>query len=363
MFIEVTDNLNEKGGDDVIFVDSSKIEPVAVKEEHPKILDLQENGISIIKVKKENSASPRKSAHECAENERTQIILKKNKTKQILNPIIQVPTHRILKVNLKPVINVQPRQLSKPGPKPRIRRLAYDPLARLPCKICQKTIHTSNMKKHVETHDKKIVTCHICGKVVKSTGLRSHIFYFHKCKENEYICDQCGKHFRYRSKFKLHMKKEHGGTKDFECTICGRRFFERMYLTKHIDMKHMKLRPHICEFCGKGFSGRHALRTHVRQHTNEAPYQCNFCGKGFRQRVSLKGHLKNRHKIEEENKVFCDTCGKGFASAVALDVHARLHAEIKCLWCSDTFAEKQYLEQHVFTLHPDASKDNVVDNG
>lgn len=119
-------------------------------------------------------------------------------------------------------------------------------------------------------------------------------------------------------------------------------------------MKHMKMRPHICEYCGKGFSGKHALRTHIRQHTNEAPFQCNFCGDRFRQRVSLRGHLKSRHKIEEENKVFCDTCGKGFATAIALDVHSRLHSEIKCPWCSDTFAEKSYLEQHLSTTHPNA---------
>lgn len=119
-------------------------------------------------------------------------------------------------------------------------------------------------------------------------------------------------------------------------------------------MKHMKMRPHICEYCGKGFSGKHALCTHIRQHTNEAPFQCNFCGDRFRQRVSLRGHLKSRHKIQEENKVFCDTCGKGFATAIALDVHSRLHSEIKCPWCSDTFAEKSYLEQHLATTHPNA---------
>ena len=116
-------------------------------------------------------------------------------------------------------------------------------------------------------------------------------------------------------------------------------------------MKHMKLRPHICEYCGKGFSGKHALRTHVRQHTNEAPYQCNLCGEGFRQRVSLRGHLKNKHNIEEENKVFCKTCNKGFASSVALDVHCRLHDEIKCSYCSDTFVEKEYLDQHMQSTH------------
>lgn len=138
--------------------------------------------------------------------------------------------------------------------------------------------------------------------------------------------------------------------------------FVAVYLTKHINMKHMKLRPHICEYCGKGFSGRQALRTHVRQHTNEAPYHCNLCGERFRQRVSLRGHLKSRHSVEEENTVFCEICGKGFASDVALDVHSRLHSEIKCPWCTDTFADKNYLDQHVNTIHQNIP-DSVVEDG
>jgi len=328
-------------------VGSSKIEPVAVKE-HPKILDsLCKNGISIIKVNKTNRASLIKSASGLANNVRAQILLKKTKTKPILNPRIQVPAHRILKVNLKPVSSVQPRQLHKP----RKRRSTYDPLAREPCKICQKIIQTTNMKKHVEIHDEKIVTCHICGKVVKYTSLRSHIFYFHKCKENEYICDQCGRHFRYRTKFKLHMKKEHGGTKDFECTICGRRFFEKKFLTKHIDSHHKKIRPYICDSCGKNFSTRHALRVHSRQHTESAPYSCDRCGQSFRQNVSLKTHRKQAHAIYEDESVICEECGKGFASKVALASHFRLHERKKCPHCTEFFIQDEYMERHINEQH------------
>lgn len=132
-----------------------------------------------------------------------------------------------------------------------------------------------------------------------------------------------------------------------------------MYLAKHINMKHMKMRPHICEFCGKGYSGRHALRTHRRQHTNEAPYRCEFCARSFRQRVSLRGHLKTVHHVEEENTVVCDKCGKGFTTIVALNSHTRLHTEVKCSFCSDTFADLIYLDQHISAVHPNTSKDNA----
>ncbi|XP_066150186.1 PR domain zinc finger protein 5-like isoform X1 [Euwallacea fornicatus] len=218
------------------------------------------------------------------------------------------------------------------------------------CPVCDKTIRSAYLKKHIALHDATPAMCEVCGITCKNTvSLRMHIFYYHK--QGLAICDDCGKTFKTKTKLLYHQRKDHTKERNFKCETCGKGFFTKLYLTKHVNMKHMKLRPHICEYCGKGFSGKHALRTHIRQHTNETPYHCDFCGKSFRQRVSLRGHLKSHHRVEEENTVFCSTCGKGFATDMALDVHMRLHTEIKCPLCSDTFAEKSYLEQHIATSH------------
>ncbi|XP_076274127.1 uncharacterized protein LOC143205021 [Rhynchophorus ferrugineus] len=230
------------------------------------------------------------------------------------------------------------------------------------CPVCDKQIRSTYLKKHMALHEQTPVICEVCGQTCKNAcSLRMHFFYYHK-NPSFCVCEDCGRSFRTKTKLLYHQRKDHTKERNYKCETCGKSFFLKIYLTKHINMKHMKLRPHICEYCGKGFSGRHALRTHVRQHTNEAPYHCNLCGERFKQRVSLRGHLKSRHSVEEENTVFCDTCGKGFASDVALDVHSRLHSEIKCPWCTDTFADKNYLEQHINTMHQNIPN-NVVEDG
>ncbi|XP_066246982.1 zinc finger protein 260-like [Euwallacea similis] len=229
------------------------------------------------------------------------------------------------------------------------------------CPICNKTIRSEYLKKHISLHNALPAVCEICGVTRKNqNSLRMHIFYYHK--QGLTACKDCGKTFRTKTKLLYHQRKVHTKERDFKCEICGKGFFAKTYLTKHISMRHMKERPEICEYCGKDFSSKHALRTHIRQHTNETPYHCNFCGEGFRQRVSLKGHLKSRHKIEEKNTEFCEICGKGFATDVALEIHMRLHFEIKCPLCSDSFADQSYLDLHIGTNHVEEGLSSSVND-
>ncbi|XP_060530427.1 zinc finger protein 567-like [Cylas formicarius] len=221
------------------------------------------------------------------------------------------------------------------------------------CPICEKLIRSTYLRKHLSMHTSPPVICEICGVTCKNAAsLKMHNFYYHKSPAF-CVCEDCGRSFRTKTKLLYHQRKDHTKERNFKCETCGKAFFLKMYLTKHINMKHMKLRPYICEYCGKGFSGKHALRTHVRQHTNETPFPCTLCGERFRQKVSLRGHMKSVHSIEEESNFFCDECGKGFATNTALDVHSRLHNEMKCPHCSDTFAEKNYLDHHIQAVHVD----------
>ncbi|CAG9766645.1 unnamed protein product [Ceutorhynchus assimilis] len=229
------------------------------------------------------------------------------------------------------------------------------------CPVCAKQVRSAYLKKHMLVHIEAPVICEVCGVTCKnSISLRMHFVYYHNSAQ--IICEDCGKSFKTKTKLMYHQRKDHIKERNHKCETCGKCFFEKIYLTKHINMKHMKLRPHICEYCGKGFSGKHALRTHIRQHTKEAPYQCTFCKEGFRQRVSLRAHLRSRHNVQEKNDKFCDVCGKGFATAMALDVHARLHAEIKCPHCPDTFADETYLGFHLSSKHPEVDLSETLVN-
>lgn len=221
------------------------------------------------------------------------------------------------------------------------------------CDICNAVIRTDNFRKHLMLHNAAPMSCKLCGATCKNIeSLRGHVYYQHKMKADTYVCEECGKKFRTKYKFALHKKKEHTGLRAFKCETCGKGFFTKGNLMTHDRMTHQKLRPHICEFCGTGFSSPYALKTHKRQHTDEKPFVCEFCDEGFRQKVSLRSHLKSKHGFEEPKEAVCQQCGKGFANTYALNIHERLHLNAeKCDLCSDSFAEKEYLKNHLKQVH------------
>ncbi|CAH1983895.1 unnamed protein product [Acanthoscelides obtectus] len=218
------------------------------------------------------------------------------------------------------------------------------------CSICNLVLMKTNMKKHMLRHKDTPAICHLCGLTYKNVeSLRTHIYYQH-LEVNAFICEECGRKFKKQSALNVHKNKVHTGERNFKCATCGKTFFTKKYLKSH-EMTHKKLRPCICEYCNVGFSTRHALKIHRRQHTNEKPFVCDKCDESFRQRVSLRNHLKSKHAIEEAKEFVCSECGRGFATDYALNIHRRLHAFLKCEVCSESFADREYLYNHMKEAH------------
>nr|CAI5832459.1 unnamed protein product [Callosobruchus analis] len=220
------------------------------------------------------------------------------------------------------------------------------------CEICNRVTRSDNFRKHLMLHSSGPSVCNLCGATCKNIeSLRGHMFYQHRNSSDAYVCEECGKRFKIKYKFLLHKTKVHTGIRNFKCETCGKAFFTKGNLMTHDKMTHKKLRPHICEFCGTGFSSPYALKTHKRQHTNEKPYVCDQCNEGFRQKVSLRSHLKSKHGIEEAKESICSECGRGFATNYALSIHQRLHTSMKCEVCSESFADQDYLDNHMKEAH------------
>jgi uncharacterized Zn-finger protein len=94
----------------------------------------------------------------------------------------------------------------------------------------------------------------------------------------KFMCaiEDCGKHFRDRSKLKRHMLVHTVRTRQGE-------------------------RPYECHHCGKSFSLDFNLRTHMRTHSGEKPYHCQYCGKQFTQSSNLTSHFKTHRTCHQRN--------------------------------------------------------------
>jgi uncharacterized Zn-finger protein len=127
-------------------------------------------------------------------------------------------------------------------------------------------------------------------------------------------------------------------------------FSQRQKLIRHIRT-HVGYKAYRCDDCGKCFLEAHALKQHVRVHTNERPYPCTFegCGKGFKTSSALTAHMRG-HKGE---RPFVCVCGQRFADASNLNKHKKIHDERRygCMveGCGKKFARMDQLKRHVKT--------------
>lgn len=172
--------------------------------------------------------------------------------------------------------------------------------------------------------------CPICGKSISKTAINRHI-QLHS-EEKPYICDLCGKQFRFKWSLREHIMVEIG-MKDFVCEICGKKFVIQAYLNKHMRFHMM---------CDGKFEG----------------YQCEICGKKYAEEWRVKEHQRNTHHKRSPPHFKCDICDKKYSRRWLVRSHRRLAheafdslQEYQCEHCGKKFAEKWMIKLHLQTLH------------
>ena len=96
-----------------------------------------------------------------------------------------------------------------------------------PCTVCNKSFFTnSDLKKHFESHQGKIMPCEFCGKLFSCmNNLRTHLVY-HQDPKFSCTFEGCNKKFFARKLLRAHTKV-HQGQKDFACEYCDKKYYFR----------------------------------------------------------------------------------------------------------------------------------------
>lgn len=115
-----------------------------------------------------------------------------------------------------------------------------------------------------------------------------------KAKGQNFTCNECGKSFKYKSKFHEHIKV-HVKDEPFESRYREALFAYQDRLKIHEPRPDEGEKHFKCPICNKRFSQKANLERHEMVHTGVKPHKCNICDLKFSQSNNLKRHMQTQH--------------------------------------------------------------------
>ncbi|TKC43564.1 hypothetical protein EI555_011919 [Monodon monoceros] len=158
-------------------------------------------------------------------------------------------------------------------------------------------VHSRDRKKRPDPTPKlSSFPCPVCGRVYPMQKRLTQHMKTHST-EKPHMCDKCGKSFKKRYTFKMHLLThiQVVANRRFKCEFCEFVCEDKKALLNH-QLSHVSDKPFKCSFCPYRTFREDFLLSHVAvKHTGAKPFACEYCHFSTRHKKNLRLHVRCRH--------------------------------------------------------------------
>ncbi|NXY13185.1 ZN335 protein, partial [Atrichornis clamosus] len=163
--------------------------------------------------------------------------------------------------------------------------------------IRHSTVHSRDRKKRAEPPPKlNSFPCPVCNRVYPMQKRLTQHMKTHST-EKPHMCDKCGKSFKKRYTFKMHLLThiQALANRRFKCEFCDYVCEDKKVLLNH-QLSHMNDKPYKCSVCKYSTFREDFLVSHMAiKHTGGKPFACEFCHFTTKHKKNLRLHVHCRH--------------------------------------------------------------------
>uniref|UniRef100_A0A8B9P9E8 Zinc finger protein 335 n=1 Tax=Apteryx owenii TaxID=8824 RepID=A0A8B9P9E8_APTOW len=163
--------------------------------------------------------------------------------------------------------------------------------------IRHSTVHSRDRKKRADPPPKlNSFPCPVCNRIYPMQKRLTQHMKTHST-EKPHMCDKCGKSFKKRYTFKMHLLThiQAIANRRFKCEFCEYVCEDKKILLNH-QLSHMNDKPYKCSFCKYSTFREDFLVSHMAvKHTGGKPFACEFCHFTTKHKKNLRLHVHCRH--------------------------------------------------------------------
>ncbi|XP_053102250.1 zinc finger protein 335 isoform X2 [Hemicordylus capensis] len=158
-------------------------------------------------------------------------------------------------------------------------------------------VHNRDKKKRADPPPKRSsFPCPVCDRVYPMQKRLTQHMKTHSM-EKPHMCDKCGKSFKKRYTFKMHLLThiQAVANRRFKCEFCDHVCEDKKLLLNH-QLLHLNDKPFRCSVCSYATVREDFLLSHMAvKHIGGKPFACEFCHFMTKHKKNLRLHVQCRH--------------------------------------------------------------------